>query len=155
LLEIGQILNDLRLSAFICGSDLYMPTIAKYWLIQLPGTLCLGAVLYWASSAGLLPEPWPLVILVAWVGKDALLYRWLRDAYANTEARHGPRPGQVAIVRKALSPEGKVRLAGALWNARLDDDDATAEAGESVRVIETRGLLLIVSRDHSGAASSN
>jgi membrane protein implicated in regulation of membrane protease activity len=132
-----------------------MPTFVKYWLIQLPGTLCLGAVLYWANSAGLLPEPWPLVVLVAWVGKDALLYRWLRDAYADTEARHGPRPGQIAVVRKALSPDGKVRLQGALWNARLDDDAGVAEPGEPVRVVETRGLLLIVSRHDSGAAGSN
>lgn len=132
-----------------------MPTFAKYWLIQLPGTLCLGAALYWASRAELLPEPWSFAILIAWVGKDALLYRWLRDAYANTEARHGPRPGQVAVVRKALSPEGKVRLEGALWNARLEDDAGVAEPGEPVRVVETRGLLLIVSRDQADAAKSN
>jgi membrane-bound serine protease (ClpP class) len=49
--------------------------------------------------------------------------------------------GARAVVTTDLDPEGQVRLQGELWQAR---SDAGARAGDRVRVVERRGLTLVV-----------
>ncbi len=126
-----------------------MPTFLKYWLIQLPGIVCCGGALLWAQLADWISPPWPYVLFFAWIAKDAALYPFLRDAYHHTEARHGPQAGQLGKVRKPLTPEGTVHLGGTLWNARHEDSTQVVEAGASVRVVESKGLLLVVSRNRT------
>jgi membrane-bound serine protease (ClpP class) len=49
--------------------------------------------------------------------------------------------GDIAVVATPCFPEGQVRVQGELWAARCEEG---AAAGESVRVIARRGLVLFV-----------
>ena len=51
--------------------------------------------------------------------------------------------GQIAEATSRLAPHGEVRLAGEAWSAELRGADS-AEVGESVRVVEATGLVLVV-----------
>jgi len=51
--------------------------------------------------------------------------------------------GEIAIVQKDLSPEGKVFVAGELWNAESDEH---IPAGERVQVVSVENLKLKVKR---------
>ncbi len=123
-----------------------MPTALKYWLLQIPSAACFAVVLWWAHRSQWIEWPWAAVLMIGWIVKDALLYPLTRDAYGQTDARHGPQVGQVARVRKPLQPKGTVAMSGTLWQARLAAADQIAEPGESVRIVESKGLLLIAER---------
>jgi membrane-bound serine protease (ClpP class) len=60
--------------------------------------------------------------------------------------------GQVGTARTPLRPEGRVFIGGELWSARCDDG---AEAGEQVRVLEVRGLTLVVAREAGVVAQAS
>ncbi len=126
-----------------------MPTLLKYWLIQLPGIAGLAAVLWWATSSEWISAGWALTLFLAWIAIDVAFYPLTRDAYRSGDARHGPQVGQLGVVRKPLKPSGTVFVSGALWNAKLEDPTQSVEPGDSVRVVECRGLLLIVSRNRA------
>ena len=130
-----------------------MSTLLKYWLIQLPGIAALGAVLWWAQSSEWISAGWALGVLAGWIATDVAFYPLTRDAYRGGAPRHGPQVGQVGVVRKALNPSGTVFASGALWNAKLDDPTQSVESGEAVRVVECRGLLLIVARDRANGTA--
>lgn len=51
--------------------------------------------------------------------------------------------GEIGIVKKDLTPQGKVFIAGELWNAEAEE---TIAAGERVRVISVENLKLKVKR---------
>jgi len=62
--------------------------------------------------------------------------------------------GQVGTARTPLRPEGSVFIGGELWSARCDDG---AGPGEKVRVLEVKGLTLVVAKEaaveaHASAA---
>lgn len=127
-----------------------MPPLLRYWLLQLPGIALLGALLYGALQAGWIDWLTFGAILAAWVAKDALLYPFVRKAYAAGEAPH-PRErlvGREGQTVQALDSEnsGYVRIGGELWRARLDpaaDADA-ALPGTRVRVQAADGFTLRV-----------
>ncbi len=52
--------------------------------------------------------------------------------------------GAGAEVRTPLDPEGQVWIAGALWRARLADDDGPLRPGDRVTVEAVEGLTLMV-----------
>ncbi len=54
--------------------------------------------------------------------------------------------GEIGIVQKALSPEGKIHVHGELWNAISDE---VIEEGAKVKVISVENLVLKVERAHS------
>jgi membrane-bound serine protease (ClpP class) len=58
--------------------------------------------------------------------------------------------GEIGIVKKALTPEGKVFVHGELWNARAEK---TIDENTKVRVVKVENLMLQVETldDHPGA----
>lgn len=56
--------------------------------------------------------------------------------------------GSVGEVRQPLDPEGQVFVGGALWRARLAEDEAEVGVGSRVVVESVNGLTLIVRRPH-------
>ena len=118
-------------------------TLLRYWLFQLPGSLAVAGLLV------LLVRWWDLaprtaaLLLVLWVAKDVALYPLVRKAY---EPRSGGGAaalvGLLATARERLDPEGYVRVGHELWRARVRG--SPVEKGATVRVLEVRGLTLVV-----------
>lgn len=126
---------------------------ARYTLLQIPGLMFLGGLLWSAYERGWLGLDLVGWILAIWIAKDALLYPFYRPAL------RGPAPtggnalvGRRGVVRQALDPEGLVFIGGEHWRARSSDGRALAP-GTTVRVVAARGLLLTVeSFEESGSS---
>jgi membrane protein implicated in regulation of membrane protease activity len=125
-------------------------TLLRYWLFQLPGALVVTGLLvllvhWWDLSPRL-----AAAFLAIWVLKDLALYPFVRKAY---EPRSGGGAdalvGALATARDRLDPEGYVRVGHELWRARVRG--GPVEQGRSVRVVEVRGLTLLVEDAEDGA----
>jgi membrane protein implicated in regulation of membrane protease activity len=121
--------------------------LGKYTLFQVPGWLIVGGLAFSAHRwLGL--DAWLAgAALALWALKDAVLYPFVRHAYA-VEARP-PADGMLgarAVAEEPLDPEGLVRVGPELWRARLAKGEAPVSAGESVRIVAVEGLTLRVSR---------
>jgi membrane protein implicated in regulation of membrane protease activity len=118
-------------------------TLLRYWLFQLPGFVAVAALLvalvHWWGLAPRLAA----LFLGLWVLKDLALYPFVRKAY---EPRSGGGAdalvGSLATASDRLDPDGYVRVGHELWRARVRG--GAAEKGAPVRVLEVRGLTLVV-----------
>ena len=117
-----------------------------YSLLQLPGIMFLGVILVVALEKGWVTGFTALVIFLAWIVKDVLLYPLYRNALSpgsqNVIARLY---GSTALVIKPLNPEGQVALRGEIWRA-VSLDGRHVESGARVVVEGNKGLTLEVSR---------
>jgi membrane protein implicated in regulation of membrane protease activity len=98
-----------------------------------------------AAIVGLfvLPDPWRIVFLFcAALIEIGEVYFWIRflRRYRVTTGAEGL-IGERAEVIEALSPAGRVRLRGEIWNAR---GPVGTDRGEPVRVASLDGLTLVV-----------
>ena len=89
------------------------------------------------------PPPWGLVMVgvaaVIEIG-ETFFWIWLSQRHRikmGAETLLGARAEVVSSCR----PEGQVRIQGELWRARCE---AGADPGDRVRVVERRGLTLLV-----------
>lgn len=120
--------------------------LAKYWALQLPGTVLVIVVFLALEDA--LAWPWWLVwtIGAAWVAKDAILYPFVWRSYdAGAPARLPYPTGGVAVER--IDPRGRVRSSGELWRAELAPGARAVEVGETVRIKARRRFTLLVELD--------
>ena len=123
--------------------------VGKYALLQVPGAIVVGALL-WAGVRW-----WDLDPRVAtglfglWILKDALLFPVLRIAYEADGGRGGPGDliGARGIASQVLAPEGYVRVGAELWRARVPGGRESVPAGAAVRVRAVEGLTLVVEPD--------
>ena len=120
-------------------------TIVRYTLFQIPDLILLGlgvaAAVHWWN----LPVFTAYGLLAAWVAKDVMMYPILRVAYegggsSGVEAIHGA----LGVVTQSLVPSGYVRLGSERWKAELVCGSETVSVGSAIRVVELRGLTLIV-----------
>jgi membrane protein implicated in regulation of membrane protease activity len=122
------------------------PVLAKYWALQLPGTVLLLLVLLEVGQHLAWPEWIMWTIVAVWVAKDAILYPFLWRAYDPSDPAALPYPMQgtkgVAIDR--IDPCGLVRIWGELWRAELSRGARRIEEGETVHVKARHGLTLLV-----------
>jgi membrane-bound serine protease (ClpP class) len=100
------------------------------------------------AIAGLfvLPDPWRgIVLAVALVIEVGEVFFWIRflRRYRVTTGVEGL-IGERAEVIEALSPAGRVRIRGEIWNAR---GRTAVPAGEPVRIAAVEGLTLLVEPD--------
>jgi membrane-bound ClpP family serine protease len=120
-------------------------TIVRYTLFQIPDLILLGlgvaaAVRWWD-----LPVFAAYGLVVAWVVKDVVMYPMLRVAYeagssSGVDAIHGA----LGVVTQPLVPSGYVRLGSERWKAELVCGDGPVSVGSAIRVVELRGLTLVV-----------
>lgn len=61
--------------------------------------------------------------------------------------------GQLASVRRELSPSGQVYFDGELWAATMEDAGATAPVGSTVQILAVHGLRLSVAK-HAAAETN-
>ena len=117
--------------------------VLKYTLFQVPGTVLVGLVLLALVRWLDLPFGAAGLVLGLWLLKDVMLFPVLWRSYADAPAATGRGPiGATGEVRERLDPAGRVALGGALWQA-----EAVApplEVGARVRVVEVRGLTVVV-----------
>ena len=90
-----------------------------------------------------LEEPWNWVVVAVGatleISETGLFIWWSkrRRVAVGTETLVGRR----AVVSVGCRPQGQVRVAGEIWQARCD---AGADVGDAVVVREVRGLTLVV-----------
>ena len=89
------------------------------------------------------PSPWgPLLVIGAAIVEVAEVWFWIwwtrrRKPVSGAEAL----VGAVALATTPLDPDGRVRVAGELWQASCD---LGADVGDEVIVTALRGLTLVV-----------
>ncbi len=122
-----------------------MPIFARYLLFQLPAwalaAVILGALTTWAG----VPTALSAIVFAAIVIKDFVAYPFVRSAY-----EPGTRTGSARLIgcagtaRSLLDPVGYVRVGSELWKARLADGEGAVAEGQSVVVVDSSGLTLVV-----------
>ncbi len=120
-------------------------TIVRYTLFQIPDLILLGLGVAAAVRWWNLPVFAAYGLLAAWVAKDVMMYPILRVAYegggsTGVEAIYGA----LGVVTQSLVPSGYVRLGSERWKAKLVCGSESVSVGSAIRVVELRGLTLIV-----------
>jgi membrane-bound ClpP family serine protease len=120
-------------------------TLLRYTLFQIPDLILLSlgvaaAVRWWG-----LPVFVGYGLVALWLVKDIILFPILRVAYESDSGSgvDGIR-GALGVVTKPLAPAGYVRLGSELWKAELVSGNGPVSEGSAIRVVEVRGLTLIV-----------
>ncbi|MEA5446696.1 NfeD family protein [Gammaproteobacteria bacterium AB-CW1] len=121
-----------------------MGTIGKYTLLQIPGLILFGIIVYLLYQWDWISDRLAMLLLLLWVIKDVLLYPLYRPAL---EGGHDPGAvgmvGLTGVVRTDLDPVGLVEVAGERWRARSVDGQ-TITAGERIEVKDAERLILLV-----------
>ena len=91
---------------------------------------------------------WFLVVsILTLVLTRPLVRKYVNSRVTPTNADMGI--GKDAVVTESidnLQEKGAVRLDGKIWSARMAEENETAEAGETVRVLRIEGVKLIVTK---------
>lgn len=118
--------------------------LIRYTLLQVPGWLLLGFLLWWGVTRDWLGFMPAAGIMAAWLIKDAILYPICRRAFEDSHPVESAKLiGREAETVNNLAPEGLVRINGELWTARARDG-ATLPAGTRIRITGAEGLVLFV-----------
>jgi membrane protein implicated in regulation of membrane protease activity len=121
-----------------------MGPLVRYSLLQIPGLVLVGALLWWGWSLGWLGPGTGFVLFLVWLVKDILLYPFYRPALErNVPHGSGALVGRVGVVSVPLEPVGRVRVASESWRARSESGEILP-SGTVVRVTAARGLTLLV-----------
>lgn len=119
--------------------------IIRYTLFQVPGIVLLVLVLILVRRWMEIPFWFFWGMIVLWVAKDVIMFPFVWRAY---DPDHSQYPnsliGSHGTAQDRLAPSGYVRIRGELWKAEVWGSDPPIEKGKSVRVMEVRGLTLIV-----------
>ncbi len=131
-----------------------MKTVSKYFLLQIPGWILLGVILYLAWRGEWISKEIAWGILALGFLKDLILYPFLRKAY-EPGGRSGSAHliGTLGVTREPLKPSGYIQINGELWQARVEGVSQSIDAGTEVRITATQGLTLIVELKTSGSKS--
>lgn len=127
--------------------------ILKYALIHSAELVALVLALIVLRNLAGIPT-WMLVaVLALWIIKDIVLFHRVWKAYAFSDNRPVKELLDLeATVAYSLDPVGYVRARGELWRAEVKDPRRPAKRGDCVRVVDVRGMTLIVERCDSGPA---
>ncbi|HEY7219415.1 MAG TPA: NfeD family protein [Candidatus Binatia bacterium] len=122
-----------------------MSTWRRYLLFQIPGWLITGLIVVGLWNWRYLPDSLAVVLFIGWVGKDLLLYPFLRRAY-ELDAKTGSQGlvGVRGVAQDHLNPCGYVRVRGELWNAVANPVDQVILAGAEVEVVSADGMQVMV-----------
>lgn len=115
-----------------------------YLLLQIPGYLLAGLLLWLLVERGWLSAGWAAAALLAWVGKDLALYPAMRRVFQPSPLGGNALVGALGVVEAPLSPRGLVRIGGELWRAEPLRQGDSIPAGTRVVVRGIHGLTLSV-----------
>ena len=101
------------------------------------------------------PSPWGIVLVIGGalleIGEATIMVGWSRRLRRRLRPKTGAEAmiGKEALVARPCTPIGQVKVNGEIWEARCDEG---ADPGESVRIEQVDGLMLVVARvDPAGA----
>ena len=119
--------------------------IVRYTLLQLPALalllMTLVLVQRWIEIADWIF--WGSIMV--WIAKDVALFFFTWRAYDTTAARPGRAMiGARGITHNRIAPSGFIHVRGELWKAEVWGGGRPIEIGERVKVINIKGLTLIV-----------
>ncbi|MCP4035687.1 MAG: hypothetical protein GY733_02020 [bacterium] len=123
-------------------------TLRKYIVLQIPGALMVALLLLGLHYAGTVTGVMASLLMLGWVTKDAVMYRFVRAAYGPGPP-HGTEAliGQRAVVVEALTPEGRVRVGAEHWSARPGEGAAEIAEGAHVTIVAVDGYTVRVVED--------
>jgi membrane protein implicated in regulation of membrane protease activity len=87
------------------------------------------------------------ILVIATAAAALLAYVAHVSRHKKSSKRMPTLVGRVAVVERALEPEGFVLVDGELWRARLRGGAGVAGVRESVRVVGASGYVLEVERE--------
>jgi membrane protein implicated in regulation of membrane protease activity len=123
--------------------------LARYALFQIPDLILLGLGLAAAVRWWELPLAAAYALFGLWVVKDIVMFPILRVAYQTGGSSAADRlDGALGVVTQSLDPTGYVSVASELWSAEATSASAAIAVGSIVRIVEIRGLTLLV-EEHS------
>lgn len=126
-----------------------------FTFVMLAGGSLAGAV---AAGAGL-GFVWQVIIAVVVSFALILFLRpYVKRQFASSEASHSigaaALPGRLArVIETVTETDGRVRLAGETWSARVPDGAPPCEPGEEVRVLAIDGAIAVVTNQPVGYQS--
>jgi membrane-bound ClpP family serine protease len=120
-------------------------TLVRYTLFQIPDLILLSLALAAAVRWWDFPVLAAYGLVAAWIAKDVILFPILRVAYEpDGSSGVGGMRGALGVVTQSLVPAGYVRLGSELWKAELVSGSESVSVGSAIRVVEVRGLTLVV-----------
>lgn len=122
-----------------------MTTFTRYTLIQIPGWLICAIVLSATHIWFELPVWTAAGLGAVWVGKDFVLYPFLKHAYEADSKTGGERLiGSVGEIQQTPDPLDYIRVNGELWRTEVVSGGSPLPPGTRVMIQEVRGLTLRV-----------
>lgn len=119
--------------------------LVKYTLLQLPVIVLLTIALFVIREWVNIPLWLVGGIIILWTIKDIAMFPVVWRAY--DQSRPGDATsivGMRGVATERLAPSGYVQIRGELWRAETMEGDSPIEKGERIRVMEIRGLTLLV-----------
>jgi membrane-bound serine protease (ClpP class) len=104
-------------------------------------------ILFSESEASMQVDIWLIVVVVFLLAAFVAFLVWatIRGQRRKVTTGREGMIGQIALVKSALAPRGKVLVEGELWTAELEE--GTAQPGEEVVIRKIENLKLLVSRN--------
>jgi membrane protein implicated in regulation of membrane protease activity len=126
---------------------LNLKVILKYTLLNLAELGLIVVALILVGHFIDIPTWLTITVLALWILKDVAIFPKVWMAYAFDE--HRPMKqliGLEATVMDSLNPVGYVKVNGELWKAEIRDPRHPARKGDRTRVVDIKGMILIVER---------
>lgn len=119
--------------------------LTTYILLQLPALFIIASIMiflyHWSNLAGWIV--W--AVIGVWLTKDIVLFPFVWPAF-DFKRRRGANEiiGEHGWTVDRLNPSGYVRMRGELWKAELANHSLPVGRNSPIKVINLRGLTLIV-----------
>lgn len=147
LTDVGPTAVGMGLFLLAVVSFIAAVALKLYRPLSAVGTVALIAAGIWMFDRSTDPTSIPAVVIASIVVGALMGFVIERASRAKGEpVRYGPEnlAGLTGDVRTPLRPEGQVFVDGGLWRAELEAPDGSLSTGERVKVVEVRGLTLVV-----------
>jgi membrane-bound ClpP family serine protease len=118
--------------------------LVRYSLFQIPDLVLLAVALTIAVQWWGLSNAAAYTLFGLWLLKDILMFPVMRVAYERGSSKSDRLTGASGIAREVLDPMGYVMVGSELWNAEVAAGGEPVAAGKAVRVVNLRGLTLLV-----------
>lgn len=120
--------------------------VGKYTALQVPAAALAGLVLWLTWRYGVLSAWLAWAVFLIWIAKDVALFFYLWPAYepSSEEGPLSPVGLEGEVLGDMKAGYVRVRVRGETWRARPETGRASPRPGQRVRVVDRKGLLLIV-----------
>ncbi|MCF8106244.1 MAG: NfeD family protein [Desulfohalobiaceae bacterium] len=118
--------------------------VLKYMLLEIPQAVLFAFFLWLIRIRTGLPLWFLFCLLGMWLAKDVVLFFYTWPAYDENTGERFSMLGLAGVATEPLDPQGYILIRGERWRARPAPGHSPIAAGKTVRVLEQKGLTLIV-----------